>query len=235
MNRPRKRDGCFVWKERLVNGCGDNSEVLVCSKRPIAPTVDGNGKAIQVRKQKIVQKRLDCGVEQEQDLRLDRAEVAALFQRKDPAREPRECAICYSETVATRLDSCGHQVMCVGCTKQIISVSGGRSGGSKCPFCRATFDGYLCSARFGYCDEFTAAYAWTAVQQNGDVRVASEWDPKSTARPPPPTPTPTPTPPTPHGPVVPLFMEDLADDDEEMEEEEFSLADARAGAVGQIL
>merc|ERR1712166_1736011 len=87
---------------------------------------------------------------------------------------PRECVICYAEAVATRLDGCGHQMMCVSRTKCITGISDDRGGSSTCPVCRTAFEGYLCSSRFGYCDGFTSACSWDAVQQSGDVRVASE-------------------------------------------------------------
>jgi len=84
---------------------------------------------------------------------------------------PRECIVCYAEAVATRLDGCGHQMLCVSCTKCITGISDDRGGKSTCPVCRTAFEGYLCSSRFGYCDGFTSACSWTAVQQSGDVRV----------------------------------------------------------------
>merc|ERR1712166_1077384 len=106
---------------------------------------------------------------------------AGLLHEKDAEGEaaaaappPRECVICYAEAVATRLDGCGHQMMCVSCTKCITGISDNRGGSSTCPVCRTAFEGYLCSSRFGYCDGFTSACSWDAVQQSGDVRVASE-------------------------------------------------------------
>lgn len=82
----------------------------------------------------------------------------------------RECTICYSDDVTTRLDACGHQIMCNTCVKMLVATVS-----NTCPLCRTVFSGYLCNPRFGFCEEFTAAMPWMHVQRNGDIRFSRRY------------------------------------------------------------
>eukprot|EP00729_Bicosta_minor_P016259 gene16259-1284_t len=56
-----------------------------------------------------------------------------------------ECAVCFDQTVNTRIVPCGHQAMCDGCIKLVI----GKAAQGSCPICRTHFKAYLKHKRFG--------------------------------------------------------------------------------------
>ena len=185
------------WREYA----GTSSAPVPISHQPIAPTIDGNGRPIPAWKQIVLQRRLDADYQKvlqaEKESQLDEGRsgmhVAAIqqaaVQRKNrlvrlenkrleqvkecdrlfaPAHEhARECTICYSDDVSTRLDGCGHQIMCKTCVKMLVATVG-----STCPLCRTGFSGYLCSPRFGFCDEFTTTMPWAVVCRSTDIRVS---------------------------------------------------------------